>query len=137
VVPQRDRRGRIILDLSFQVKNTQQASVNETTAKDASTEPVGELGNVVLRLFYFMAAVPSDEIIMFSKIDLWDGFWRMIVQDGAEWNFAYALPDLPGKPTRLVVPSALQSPGYVCAATETARDIVQGLVESTTVVLVY
>jgi hypothetical protein len=59
---------------------------------------------VVLRLFDFMAAVPSDEIIMFSKIDLSDGFWRMIVQDRAEWNFAYVLPDLSGIPTRLVVP---------------------------------
>lgn len=135
VVPQRDRRGRIILDLSFPVRGMDQASVNETTCKESPPEPVKELGNVILRLFDFMAAVPSSEIIMFSKIDLSDGFWRMIVQEGAEWNFAYVLPGLPGDEIQLVVPSALQmgwteSPGYFCAATETARDIVQGLTES-------
>jgi len=82
-----------------------------------------------------MSKVPSDEVIMLSKIDLSDGFWRMIVNDESKWNFAYVLPGLPGRPIRLVVPSALQmgwteSPGYFCAATETARDIIQGLTES-------
>jgi hypothetical protein len=97
--------------------------------------PVRELGNVFLRLLDFMSVVPSNEIIMLSKIDLSDGFWRMIVDEESKWNFAYVLPEEPGQPTRLVVPSALQmgwteSPGYFCAATETARDIVQGLTDS-------
>jgi hypothetical protein len=69
---------------------------------------------------------------MLSKIDLSDGFWRMLVAAPAVWNFCYVMPDPPGHPIRIVVPSALQmgwagSPAYFCAATETARDIIQGL----------
>ena len=55
----------------------------------------------------------------------------MSVQRGAEWNFAYVLPPAPGQEPRdvdLVVPSAVQmgwteSPGFFCAASETARDV--------------
>ena len=112
-----------------------QEAVNDTTIKRSPEIPVRELGNVFLRLLDFLSKVPADEVIMLSKIDLSDGFWRMIVNEESKWNFAYVLPDLPGRPIQLVVPSALQmgwteSPGYFCAATETARDIVQGLTES-------
>jgi hypothetical protein len=73
---------------------------------------------------------------MLSKIDLSDGFWRMIIEALGAWNFCYVMPDPPGSPIRIVVPSALQmgwaeSPAYFCAATETARDIIQaGLVSA-------
>ena len=82
-----------------------------------------------------MAAVPPTESIMFSKIDLSDGFWRKRVSASDRWNFAYVLPQPPGEPLRLVIPSALQmgwteSPGYFCAATETTRDVVQVLVSN-------
>jgi hypothetical protein len=74
---------------------------------------------------------------MLAKIDLSDGFWRMLVQEDQKWNFAYVMPDPPGHPIRIVVPSALQmgwteSPPYFCAATETGRDIIQGLVDEKT-----
>ena len=56
----------------------------------------------------------------------------MVVQGGAksEWNFAYVLPQEPGKPTRLVVPNAPQmgwkeSLGFFCSASETAQDAVE------------
>ena len=63
-----------------------------------------------------------------SKLDVKDGFWRVVTGEGAKWNFAYVLPDKPGQPIRLVVPTSIQmgwskSPAYFCAATETARDI--------------
>jgi hypothetical protein len=32
-----------------------------------------------------MAAVPEEEHIHFSKLDLADGFWRMIVEREARW----------------------------------------------------
>ena len=76
-----------------------------------------------------MAAAPADGgDIMFSKLDIADGFWRKVCKDGQEWNFAYVLPAHPGGPVEIVVPSALQmgwaeSPGFFCAASETARDI--------------
>jgi hypothetical protein len=75
---------------------------------------------------------------MFAKIDLSDGFWRMLVAESDKWNFAYVLPGVVGQPTRLVIPHALQmgwteSPGYFCAATETGRDILQALIDGHTV----
>jgi hypothetical protein len=146
VVPQVNRRGRLILDLSFPVhragsRNKRkmgeviQASVNDTTTPLAPAWPVNELGKVLPRVMDFMRTVPEDETINFAKIDLSDGFWRMIVPEEDCWNFAYVLPDAPGEPTRLVIPHALQmgwtqSPGFFSAVTETVRDTIQVLVES-------
>lgn len=74
---------------------------------------------------------------MFSKVDLADGYWRMIVEEWSRYNFAYVMPGPPGSPIRLVIPSALQmgcneSPAYFCAATETARDIAQAWIDDGT-----
>ncbi len=140
VVPQKDRWGRLILDLSFAVHlpstkrrrmgETIQKSVNDTTTQLAPQEPVREIGNVLKRMFDLMAEVPAEEDIMLSKIDLSDGFWRGRVTEENSWNVAYVLPDVPGAPIRIVVPCCLQmgwskSPAYFCAVTETTGDIVQ------------
>ncbi len=59
----------------------------------------------------------------------WDiGFWQLDNGAGAEYNFAYVMPQPQGSPTRLVVPTLLQmgwveSPPFFCAASETARDV--------------
>jgi hypothetical protein len=153
VIPQVGRRGRLLLDLSFAVqvirnpgkraRRTQghatplAPSVNDTTTKHSPDYPVKELGRVLLRLLHFLDAVPAEETIMFAKIDLSDGFWRMLVADDQKWNFAYALPGTTG-PAQLVIPHALQmgwteSPGYFCATTETGRDIMQALIDGGTV----
>jgi hypothetical protein len=143
VIPQTGRRGRIILDLSFPVRRPPQKgsgtkrkmgeviapSVNETTSKLAPTEPVHAIGKVLPRLFHFMADTPADQEIRLSKVDLSDGFWRVLVEPSQKWNFCYVMPDPPGSRVRIVVPSALQmgwaeSPAYFCAATETGRDII-------------
>eukprot|EP00978_Attheya_sp_CCMP212_P032716 scaffold128989_cov79-Attheya_sp.AAC.1 len=87
VVPQVNRRGRVILDLSFPVHRAGakgsrklgpiiQESVNDTTVPLAPLAPVNELGKVLLRLLHFMRQVPDGESINFSKIDFSDGFWR-------------------------------------------------------------
>ncbi len=60
--------------------------------------------------------------------DIKDGFWRLDVEEGAEWNFAYVLPQRTGQPIYLVVPTSLQmrwveSPPFFCTASETARDV--------------
>lgn len=146
VIPQPNRRGRIILDLSFPVRRRPstkkrrrmgevvQPSVNDTTERLAPTEGVKAIGKVLPKLFQFMADTPADEIIGFSKIDLSDGFWRMIVQEDQKWNFCYVMPDPPGSPRRIVVPSALQmgwaeSPPYFCAATQAGRDVAEHLID--------
>ena len=32
---------------------------------------------------------------MFAKLDLKDGYWRIMVEDSKEWNFVYILLFLP------------------------------------------
>ena len=109
--------------------------MNASTTALSPKPPAQELGRVLPRIFDFMAAVPPEESIMFRKIDLSDGFWRMRVPASDRWNFAYVLPQPPGELLRLVIPSALQigwieSPGCFCAATKTTRDVIQVLISS-------
>lgn len=70
-----------------------------------------------------MVVVPAKEHIHFSKMDLANGYWRMVVKPKSRWNFAYVMPSILGMTMQLVVPSALQmgwnkSPCYFCATTE-------------------
>jgi hypothetical protein len=58
-----------------------QASVYDTTVRQAPDIPVKELGNVLPHLLDFMAQVPAEEHIHFSKLDLADGYWRIIVEE--------------------------------------------------------
>jgi hypothetical protein len=90
-----------------------------------------ELGNVIPRIIWTMAlSKDTTTPFMFSKVDLKDRYWRMAVNKVDTWNFAYVLPGAgPHGPIQLVIPNALQmgwseSPPFFCAATETARDII-------------
>jgi hypothetical protein len=137
VIPQIDRRGRIILDLSFPVwkiidgiATMIQQSVNDSTVVQSPDTPVKEIGKVLPRLLEYFRDVPEGVWILLSKLDISDGFWRLIVRGNDCYNFAYVLPQPPGEPTRIVVPSAVQmgwveSPGNFCAVTETARDLTE------------
>jgi hypothetical protein len=100
---------------------------------------VREIGKVLHRLLYFMKITRAGHWILFSKLDISDGFWRLVVRNADSFNFAYVLPQLPGQPIKIVVPSALQmgwveSPSYFCAVTEFARDITQRLINSNTTI---
>ena len=142
VVPQTGRRGRIILDLSFPVyqdvngvATAVQSSVNDTTKLSAPDTPVKEIGKVLPRLLHYMRDTPAGLHILFSKLDISDGFWRLIVQEADSYNFAYVLPQEAGEPCRVVVPAAVQmgwveSPSHFCTVTETARDITQHCVDN-------
>jgi hypothetical protein len=112
-------------------------AVNDTTTKQSPDYPVKELGRVLPRLLHFMAAVPGEDTIKIAKIDLSDGFWRMLVAEDDKWSFAYALPGTTDGPLKLVIPHALQmgwteSPGYFSATTESGRDIMHALVDEGT-----
>ena len=142
LVPQVGRRGRIILDLSFPVYQDvdgvvtiTQKSVNETTVLTAPTIPVKEIGKVLPRLLQYMRDTPPGLHILFSKLDISDGFWRLTINAQDCFNFAYVLPQPAGEPLRLVIPAAVQmgwieSPGLFCTVTESARDLTQHLVDS-------
>jgi hypothetical protein len=142
----------MILDLSFAVRRGKTSrgkkrsqrnevilheSVNDSTVRLAPDVPAKELGNVLPRLLDFMMNVPAEEHIHFSKMDLADGYWRMLVKPDARWNFAYVMPSPPGTPTRLVIPRALQmgwneSPAYFCATTKSIRDVAQSWIDTGT-----
>lgn len=137
MIPHKSRKYRCILDLSFELRYMGQLlrSVNDATTKQAPQEAMGELGTVLDRLIDAVAhANPQDGEIRFSKLDIKDGFWRMNVEEGAEWNFTYVLPGGNPNDPELVVPQALQmgwaeSPPFFCTATETARDVGQTLID--------
>jgi hypothetical protein len=84
-----------------------------------------------------MRDTPAGLHILFSKLDLSNGFWfwRLIVQGADCYNFAYVLPQAAGKLIQIVVPSAVQmgwveSPSLFCAVTELARDLAQHFVDN-------
>lgn len=89
-----------------------------------------ELGNVIPRMIRTMAKAPENGIpLLFTKFDLKDGYWWIIVDEDKAWNFAYVLPKIDeAEETQLVIPDALQmgwseSPLFFCSATETFQDI--------------
>ena len=68
--------------------------------------------------------------IIFTKLDIKDGFWCLVYKEGMEWNFAHVLSNPPGEPVEIMVPSALQmglvfSSPFFCATLETTRDVVK------------
>ncbi len=83
VVPQLGRRGQIILDLLFPVYQDikgmitiMQESVNNSTVLAAPPEAVKEIGKVFPRLLQYMRDTPEGLHILFSKLDISNGFWR-------------------------------------------------------------
>ena len=89
-----------------------------------------QLGQSLSRIIHAFAEAPDEEDvkIFMAKWDVKEGFWRMCCEEGEEYNFAYVLPQDPGEPTKIVVPTSLQmgwveSPPHFCAPSETARDI--------------
>ena len=136
MVPHKSRKYRAILDLSFSLKvfGMTIPSVNEETIITAPQHSMRQLGSVLPRLINAVATAPVNKgNMVFSKLDIKDGYWRMVVEEGRHLNFAYVLPDVAGARIRLVIPSALQmgwaeSPPFFCAATETARDLAEVMV---------
>jgi hypothetical protein len=137
MIPHKSRKFRAILDLSFQmrIKGKKMPSVNSATNIKAPQKSMAELGNVLKRIVNTMALnYDINQPFVFSKCDIKDGFWRMVVNHHDAWNFCYVLPSTTKKSNidnvQIVVPHSLQmgwceSPPFFCAATETARDIIE------------
>ncbi len=91
---------------------------------------IDQLGHSLTCIIHAFAETEEDAHIFMAKWDIMDGFWQMDAEDGAKWNFAYVLPQHPGQPIYLVVPTSLQigwveSPPFFCAASEMAQDVAQ------------
>jgi hypothetical protein len=140
-VPHKSRDFRVILDLSFQLKinNKKLPSINSTTNKLAPQRAMANLGDVLRRIINMMASNHNlEQPFVFAKVDIKDGFWRLVINPKDAWNFCYVLPRhsklTPLDDTQIVVPTCLQmgwceSPPYFYTATETARDIVKALIQ--------
>ncbi len=117
------------------VVTAMQASVNDTTVLTAPSIPVKEIGKVLPQLLHYMHDTPTRLHILFSKLDISYGFWRLIVQETDSYNFAYVLPQEAGDLCRIVVPAVVQmgwveSPSHFCTVRESARDLMQHFVDT-------
>jgi hypothetical protein len=132
MIPHKSCKYCAILDLSFQLRlaGLLCPSVNEATKHLAPVEAMDQLGSVLPHLIEAMAqSTEALGPILFTKLDIKDGYWRMVIPAEESWNFAYMLPPRVGDTDiHLVVPSALQmwwseSPPFFCMASEMARDL--------------
>ena len=70
---------------------------------------MAELDKLLPRLIYSVAT--AEGRILFSKLDIKDGYWRIVVPEDDYWHFAYVLPKASlDEPTQLVIPSSLPTP---------------------------
>ena len=96
MIPYKSRQYRDILDFSFALKLP---SVNEASKEKATSEALDQVGTVMPYIIEALAiALLSDNPIQFSKLDIKDGFLRMVCAVGEEWNFAYVLSNCIGTP---------------------------------------
>ena len=89
-------------------------------ADQSAAEALGTARNAILR---FMFEVDPTWEIDWQKVDLSDGFWRMIVEQGEAYNFVFQLPMQPGDTTRyFVIPAVLQMASDApCTAPSSSR----------------
>ena len=132
-IPHKSKQFCSILDLSFNLLLKQGGIVllvNSTTTKIAPKGAINQLGHSLNCIIHAFAEAEEDAHIFMAKWDIKYGFWRLDVEEGAEWNFSYVLPQHPGEPIYLLVPTSFQmgwveSPPFFCAALETARTIMK------------
>ena len=137
-IPHKWKQFCSILDLSFNLRLKQGStvpSVNSTTVKTAPKGAINQLGHSLTRVIHAFAEAKEDTHIFMAKWDIKYGFWRLDAEEVAKWNFSDVLPQHPGEPIYLVVPTSLQmgwveSPPFFCAALETARDVAQDYCET-------
>jgi hypothetical protein len=137
-IPHKSKQFQSILDLSFHLRLKQGGilpSINSTTVRTAPKGAIDQLGHPLACIIHAFAETEDDARIFMAKWDIKDGFWRTDEEEGAKWNVAYVLPQSPGRPSYLVVPTSLQmgwveSPPFFCAESETARDVAKDYCET-------
>ena len=121
VVPQRDRRPRLIVDYTF-------SGVNEDTVALAPREAM-QFGRALQRVISaIVRADPRYGPVSMAKIDIADGFYRVWLQPDDIAKLGVALPTPPGCTPLVAFPLALpmgwiESPPYFSSLTETACDL--------------
>jgi hypothetical protein len=121
VVPQRDRRPRLIVDYTF-------SGVNPDTVPLAPKEAM-QFGRALQRVLTLIVhADPRYGPVHLAKIDIADGFYRVWLQVTDVPKLGVALPTKLGSTPLIAFPLALpmgwvESPPYFTALTETACDL--------------
>ena len=100
VVPQRDRRPRLIVDYTF-------SNVNEETVPLAPREAM-QFGKALQRVIAkIVGADARYGSVHMAKIDIADGFYRIWVRAEDVPKLGVALPPVPGQPPLVAFPLAL------------------------------
>jgi hypothetical protein len=121
VVPQRDRRPRVIVDYSY-------SDVNADTAQLAPHEAM-QFGKALHRLIHrIVRAHPRHGPVNLSKVDIADGFYRIWVAALHVPQLGVLFPKSEGEEQLIAFPLVLpmgwkNSPPYFLAITETVADL--------------
>jgi hypothetical protein len=110
-IPHKSKAFRSILHLLFSLHLQDGAklpAVNNATTKTAPGGAFNQLGHALQWVIHAFAEANKNDKIFMAKWDIKDGFWRLDANTGDEWNFAYVLPQPPGEPIKIVVPTSLQ-----------------------------
>ena len=81
MIPHNSRKYREILDIlfAFKVARWDITLVNKATKETAPAEALDQVGTVMPHIIEALATAPlSEDPIHFSKLDIKDGFWRMV-----------------------------------------------------------
>jgi hypothetical protein len=121
VVPQRERRPRLIVDYSF-------SNVNQETNPHSKREAM-QFGRALERLLRaILGADPQHGPIYLLKIDLADGFYRVWLNPADIPQLGVVLPRKAHEPINVAFPLAMpmgwtESPPWFSATTETVVDL--------------
>ena len=130
VIPQRERRPRLIVDLSFY-------GVNQETLPIAPKEAM-QFGRTLQRVLQrILDADPRFGPVLLSKIDISDGFYRIRLSPRDIPNLAVLLPQYADEEPMVAFPLVLpmgwvHSPPYFSAVTETAADLMNRRLQQNT-----
>lgn len=127
VVPQRERRPRLIVDYTF-------SGVNADTLRVAPAEAM-QFGRTLQRVItQVVHSNPRFGPPKLAKLDIADGFYRVALNVNDIPKLAVALPPAPDGTPLVALPLALpmgwvESPPYFTSLTETACDLVNAAVK--------
>jgi hypothetical protein len=122
VVPQRDRRPRIIVDYTFSL-------VNQDTLITLAPAEAMQFGHALDRILHkIYHANRRFGPVHLIKVDVADGFYRIRVAPSHMPVLGVSFPSFPGEEPLVAIPLVLpmgwvSSPPFFCAVTETAADI--------------
>ena len=121
VVPQRNRRPRLIADYSYY-------GVNDETVKLAPAEAM-QFGRALERILYNIRhANPKYGPVQLGKVDLADGFYRVGLSHSSAPKLGIAFPKYSEEEQMVAIPLVLpmgwtESPPWFSAVTETIADV--------------